>query len=153
MRSFPNSLASEIESSPGFLGRGAALDLAAVSHRFGDSLAVDDVSLSVEPGEFVVFLGPSGCGKTTLLRIIAGFVQPSPGEVRIAGSSVAALGPDERGVGIVFQNYALFPHMTVARNVGYGLRARGAPRAACATRVADMFGFVRLSALADRYPK
>ena len=133
--------------------RSASLELTSISHWFGPALAIDDVSLSIAAGEFIAFLGPSGCGKTTLLRIVAGFIAPSSGDVRIAGASVRGLGPDERGVGIVFQNYALFPHMTVARNVDYGLRARGQPRAERQARVADMLRFVQMTPLADRYPR
>ncbi|MDC7787619.1 ABC transporter ATP-binding protein [Rhodoplanes sp. TEM] len=129
------------------------MELTSVSHRFGPATVIDDVSLAIAPGEFIAFLGPSGCGKTTLLRIVAGFITPSSGEVRMSGAAVGGLGPAERGVGIVFQNYALFPHMTVARNVDYGLRARGWPRARRDARVREMLGFVRMSAFADRYPR
>ena len=98
-----------------------------VSKRFGDVVAVDDVSLSVERGEFFSFLGPSGCGKTTSLRLIAGFEQPTEGDVHIGGVSVVGVPPHKRPVNMVFQHYALFPHMTVTDNIGYGLRQR-APR-------------------------
>ncbi len=98
-----------------------------VSKRFGDVVAVDDVSLSIERGEFFSFLGPSGCGKTTSLRLIAGFEQPTEGDVHIGGVSVVGVPPHKRPVNMVFQHYALFPHMTVADNIGYGLRQR-APR-------------------------
>ncbi|WP_348935893.1 ABC transporter ATP-binding protein [Aquabacter sp. CN5-332] len=133
--------------------RSASLELTSISHRFGEALAIDDVSMAIAPGEFIAFLGPSGCGKTTLLRIVAGFITPSAGDVRIAGTSMSGLGPDERGVGIVFQNYALFPHMTVERNVDYGLRARRQPRAARRARVEEMLRFVQMTTLADRYPR
>ena len=95
-----------------------------VTKRFGDVLAVDSVSLSIERGEFFSFLGPSGCGKTTSLRLIAGFEQPTQGNVHIGGVSVIGVPPHRRPVNMVFQHYALFPHMTVADNIGYGLRQR-----------------------------
>ena len=95
-----------------------------VTKRFGDVLAVDSVSLSIERGEFFSFLGPSGCGKTTSLRLIAGFEQPTQGNVHIGGVSVIGVPPHKRPVNMVFQHYALFPHMTVADNIGYGLRQR-----------------------------
>ena len=95
-----------------------------VTKRYGDVVAVDDVSLSIERGEFFSFLGPSGCGKTTSLRLIAGFEQPTQGNVHIGGNSVIGVPPHERPVNMVFQHYALFPHMNVADNIGYGLRQR-----------------------------
>jgi putative spermidine/putrescine transport system ATP-binding protein len=133
--------------------RGVGLALHDVTHRFGQTTAVDAVSLAVEPGEIVALLGPSGCGKTTLLRIIAGLLRQSAGHVAIGGEVVDDLPPNERGAGIVFQNYALFPHMTVTANVSYGLRARGRPRAATAERVARMLELVRMQAFARRLPR
>ena len=133
--------------------RGVALALDAITHRFGHTVAVDGVSLRVEPGEIVALLGPSGCGKTTLLRIVAGLLRQSGGHVAVGGGIVDELPPNERGAGIVFQNYALFPHMTVARNVGYGLRARGEPRAEIAKTVARMLGLVRMDGYASRLPR
>jgi putative spermidine/putrescine transport system ATP-binding protein len=133
--------------------RGVALELSSVLHRFGETLAVDRVSLSVEPGEFVALLGPSGCGKTTLLRIVAGLLRQTDGTVAVGGEIVDDVPPNERGAGVVFQNYALFPHMTVAANVAYGLRARGTPRRATAERVARMLELVRMESFARRFPR
>jgi putative spermidine/putrescine transport system ATP-binding protein len=132
---------------------GQALQLDRITHRFGDATAVDDISLNVAPGELVALLGPSGCGKTTLLKTIAGFVRQSAGRVLIGGEVVDPLPPNRRRVGIVFQNYALFPHMTVSANVAYGLDARGWPRADKATRVRDMLAMVHMGGHADRYPR
>jgi iron(III) transport system ATP-binding protein len=111
------------------------LRLADLTRRFGDVVAVDGVSLEVAPGEFLTLLGPSGCGKTTTLRMIAGFETPTGGSIVLEGRDVTALPPQGRGVGMVFQNYALFPHMDVGENVAFGLLARGAPRAEVAGRV------------------
>ena len=133
--------------------RGVGLALQDITHRFGQTTAVSSVSLAVEPGEIVALLGPSGCGKTTLLRIIAGLLRQSAGHVAIGGEVVDDLPPNERGAGIVFQNYALFPHMTVVANVSYGLRARGAPRAVTAETVARMLELVRMQGFARRLPR
>ena len=132
---------------------GAVVHVQDIEHRYGDSLAVAGISLETEPGELVALLGPSGCGKTTLLRIVAGLMRQSSGQVRIGGRNVDALPTTERGVGIVFQNYALFPHMTVEANVGYGLRARGVAKADCARTVASMLEMVRMAAFHQRYPR
>jgi len=132
---------------------GVEVRLESIRHRYGDAFAVDDVSLSIEPGELVALLGPSGCGKTTLLRIVAGLLRQSEGRVRVGGDVVDALPPNERGAGIVFQSYALFPHMTVAANVGYGLRARGAPVAECERVVGGMLELVRMSGFDARFPR
>lgn len=130
----------------------AAVDLIDVVKRFGTFTATDDVSLSVKRGETVALLGPSGCGKTTLLRMIAGFEHPTSGRIRLAGQDAADLEPYERSVGLLFQHYALFPHMTVADNVAYGLKRRGWPRANRKARVAEMLHLVRMDHLASRYP-
>jgi putative spermidine/putrescine transport system ATP-binding protein len=130
-----------------------AVRLDGVTHRYGDSLAVDGVDLEIAPGELVALLGPSGCGKTTLLRIVAGLIAQTGGSVRVGGEPVDRLPPNERGAGIVFQNYALFPHMTVEENVGYGLRARRVARAEVDRRVGEMLELVRMSAFAARYPR
>ena len=106
-----------------------ALTLRDVVKTFDDVVAVDSVSLEVRPGEFVTLLGPSGCGKTTTLRMIAGFVEPDAGEIRIGAADVTRLPPNKRDIGMVFQSYGLFPHMTVADNVAYGLRMRRVPTA------------------------
>ncbi|HJQ55604.1 MAG TPA: ABC transporter ATP-binding protein, partial [Vineibacter sp.] len=129
------------------------LDVEALTHRFGSFTAVDDVTLSIHGGEIVALLGPSGCGKTTLLRAIAGFVRQSRGRVLIDGAAIDHLPANRRNVGIVFQNYALFPHMTVAQNVAYGLEARGTPRGEIRERVARFLSIVQLSHLADRVPR
>ncbi|WP_428248581.1 ABC transporter ATP-binding protein [Ferrovibrio sp.] len=132
---------------------GHALTLDAITHRFGAAKAVDDVTLEIGGSELVALLGPSGCGKTTLLRIIAGFINQSQGRVIIGGSAIDHLPPSRREVGIVFQNYALFPHLTVAENIAYGLAARGLPKPEQETRVAEMLALVQMGHLAARYPK
>jgi len=114
------------------------LELCNVSKRFGEHLALDDISFSVAAGSIISLLGPSGCGKTTTLRTIAGFETPDSGQVLIAGQDMAGKRPYERNVGLLFQDYALFPHMTVAQNVAYGLRYRGVNRADAEKRTEDM---------------
>jgi len=135
------------------LTRGHALALEGITHRFGALTAVDGVGLDVRPGELVALLGPSGCGKTTLLRIIAGFLTPAAGRVLVDGEPVDHLPPNRRGIGIVFQNYALFPHMTAADNVAYGLEARRTARADVRARVDRMLALVRMDGFADRFPR
>ncbi|NJO79935.1 MAG: ABC transporter ATP-binding protein [Cyanobacteria bacterium RM1_2_2] len=131
---------------------GHTLALEQIVHRFGEMIALKDINLNIRPGEFVSLLGPSGCGKTTLLRIISGFLKPSSGQIRIDGQPVVELSPNQRGVGIVFQNYALFPHMTVWDNVAYGLRAKRVPNGKVNTKVGEMLELVQLGHLAKRYP-
>ncbi|HEX6143812.1 MAG TPA: putative 2-aminoethylphosphonate ABC transporter ATP-binding protein, partial [Geminicoccaceae bacterium] len=123
-----------------------------IAKKFGPVVALRDVSLTVAEGEFACFLGPSGCGKTTLLRIVAGLERQNAGVVRLAGRDVSRLPPGERSYGIVFQSYALFPNLTVARNVAYGLEARRAARARVAARVDELLDLVHLRAHRDRYP-
>jgi len=130
-----------------------ALRMDGVTKRFGTVTALHEAWLNVQDGEFVTLLGPSGCGKTTLLNLIAGFLEADAGEIFIGGKLVTALPVWERDLGMVFQSYALFPHMNVARNVGYGLRARGVSKAEEASRVAEALALVRLSQMADRRPK
>ena len=121
--------------------------------RFGDHTVVDRISLTIEDGEFFTLLGPSGCGKTTLLRILAGFAVPDSGDVRFGDQSIINTPPHRRETGMVFQNYALFPHMTVADNVAYGLKARNAPSSEIRDRVASVLESVFLDGYADRYPR
>ncbi|MEA2736793.1 MAG: putative spermidine/putrescine transport system ATP-binding protein [Acetobacteraceae bacterium] len=137
------------EPTPAHVG----LELDRIFHRYGDTPVVDGVSLSIAPGELVALLGPSGCGKTTLLKIVAGFNRQTAGQVRIGGARVDHLPPNQRRVGIVFQNYALFPHMTVAQNVAYGLDVMRVERAAKAARVSQMLELVRMGGFAARYPR
>jgi putative spermidine/putrescine transport system ATP-binding protein len=124
-----------------------------LSHAYGSSLALDDVSMTIEGGELVALLGPSGCGKTTLLRIIAGFIAQSRGRVVVGGRVLDRAPPNLREIGIVFQNYALFPHMTVAQNIAYGLAARGEGREVQRERVAEMLDVVQMAHLRDRKPR
>lgn len=120
--------------------------------KFGDFTALSDISLDVNEGEFVCFLGPSGCGKTTLLRAIAGLDIQSAGRIEQAGQDISALPPAERDFGIVFQSYALFPNLSVGRNVAYGLENKGMAKPAIATRVAELLELVGLGDQADKYP-
>jgi spermidine/putrescine transport system ATP-binding protein len=129
-----------------------AVELRDVIKRFGNVLAVDHVSLRIRDGEFFSLLGPSGCGKTTTLRMIAGFEQPTEGEVFIADQPVAGVPAFERNTNMVFQNYALFPHMTVAQNVAFGLEMKRAPRAEINQRVTESLEMVRLPRMEDRRP-
>ena len=129
---------------------GQSLTLDDIVHRYGGALAVDHITLEIAAGELVALLGPSGCGKTTLLRIIAGFVQQTSGKVVVGGRRIDELPPAQRDIGIVFQNYALFPHMTVAQNVAYGLAARGTDKPALARRTREMLDMVQMGHLAER---
>ncbi len=133
--------------------RGHTLDIDGLTHRYGAFAAVDDVTLAVRAGEIVALLGPSGCGKTTLLRVIAGFIRQASGRVLIGGKAIDDLPANRRSVGIVFQNYALFPHMTVGENVAYGLAARGQARGKIAARVEAMLAAVQLAHLKGRMPR
>jgi ABC-type Fe3+/spermidine/putrescine transport system ATPase subunit len=126
------------------------LELREVTKRFERTLAADRLSLTVDTGEFFTFLGPSGSGKSTILRMIAGLEQPDAGRILIAGADVAGVPPWRRNVGMVFQQYAIFPHMNVAQNVGYGLRVRRRPAAEIRERVAGLLRLVGLAGLADK---
>jgi len=129
------------------------LELRGVSKTYGTVVAVEDLSLEVDAGDMVALLGPSGCGKTTTLRMVAGFVEPTAGAILVRGRDITALPPDRRDMGMVFQSYALFPHMTVRGNVEFGLRWRRLGRAEMVRRVADVLALVGLEGLADRYPR
>ena len=131
----------------------AFLELENLSKAFGTYKAVDGLTLSVEKGEFVSLLGPSGCGKTTTLQMIAGFVEPSGGAIRLGGKDLLAVKPAKRGLGIVFQSYALFPHMIVAENVGFGLEMQGVAAAERMTRVGETLELVGLGAFTARFPR
>jgi len=133
--------------------RPASLRLAGIGKRFGETVALKDASLEIAPGEFLTLLGPSGCGKTTMLNLIAGFTPPDSGEIFVDGRPITSMPTWEREIGMVFQNYALFPHMSVARNVAYGLRMRGVPKAEIAERVAAALAMVKLGALTQRRPR
>ena len=129
------------------------LDVEDLTVRYGQAVAVDGVTIAIEPGEVVALLGPSGCGKTTLLRVIAGFVRQAAGRVRVDGTAIDHLPANQRNIGIVFQNYALFPHMTVAENVAYGLRARGMRGPEIQARVSRFLDTVQLGAFRERLPR
>ena len=134
----------------------AMIEVDGVSVTFGAGagafVALDKVSVNIGASEFFTLLGPSGCGKTTLLRAIAGFVRPSAGEIRLGGKDLLALAPNARPVNTVFQSYALFPHLTVAQNVGFGLAMQDRPKAEIARTVDEMLALVKMSAMAHRRP-
>ena len=129
------------------------LELAGLQKRYGQSVAVDDVSLSVEQGEAVALLGPSGCGKTTTLRMLAGLIEPNHGTMTLDGREITRLPAHKRNMGYVFQSYALFPHLSVGRNIAFGLEERGVSQAEIAKRVQEGLALVRLSGLEQRRPK
>jgi putative spermidine/putrescine transport system ATP-binding protein len=129
------------------------LTLDRLTKRFGDLTVVNGISLDVAKGEFVSLLGPSGCGKTTTLQMIAGFLDVSGGAIRLDGRDLAAVKPAQRGLGIVFQSYALFPHMTAAQNVAFGLEMRGVERSEREKRVSDALKLVGLAGYEERYPR
>jgi putative spermidine/putrescine transport system ATP-binding protein len=130
-----------------------AVQFDGVTKRFGEITALDEISLLVRRGELMTLLGPSGCGTTTLLSLVAGFLTPDRGEIAIDGRRVTDLPTHRREIGIMFQNYALFPHMSVAANVGYGLKMRRTPKPEIARRVADALALVKLAGLEDRRPR
>jgi iron(III) transport system ATP-binding protein len=132
------------------------LELDKLTKRYGDTVSVDGISLAVERGEFICLLGPSGCGKTTTLRMIAGFLEPDGGEIRVEGRSISKPGkvlpPERRNMSMIFQSYAVWPHMTVRQNVAYGLKMKRVPQAERDTRTDAMLAATKLAAYAERYP-
>jgi putative spermidine/putrescine transport system ATP-binding protein len=130
----------------------AFLELSNIRKSFDQTTVVHDFNLAIEQGEFVSFLGPSGCGKTTVLRMVAGFESPTAGTIRIAGKDVTNLRANQRNVGMVFQAYALFPNMTVAENVAFGMKVAKKPQAEINSRVEEMLQLIKLPHLANRYP-
>jgi lactose/L-arabinose transport system ATP-binding protein len=129
------------------------LDLKDVTKRFGDTSVIHGVNLTVKPGEFCVFVGPSGCGKSTLLRMVAGLEETSSGSIAIGGRDMTQVDPADRGVAMVFQSYALYPHLTVAENMGYSLRIARKPKAEIRAAVEEVAGMLELSALLGRKPR
>src|SRR3954464_6445150 len=134
----------------------ASVDLRGLTKRYGALAAVDDVSLRIDHGQLVCLLGPSGCGKTTTLRLIAGFLEPTAGEIRVGNrlvsSSARTLPPEQRNMSMIFQSYALWPHMTVAENIIYGLKLRKLNRDTIAKKLGEILGTTKLEPLAQRYP-
>jgi spermidine/putrescine transport system ATP-binding protein len=130
-----------------------SVELIDVTKRFADVVAVDNISLAVRPAEFLSLLGPSGCGKTTTLRMLAGFEDPTAGRIRISGHEVQGVPPHKRDVNTVFQHYALFPHMSVAENVAYGLRQKKVDRSEISRKVGEILEMVKMAPLANRRPR
>jgi putative spermidine/putrescine transport system ATP-binding protein len=128
------------------------LSISHVTKQFGDTVVVDDFNLDIEKGEFVSFLGPSGCGKTTTLRMVAGFEIPTSGKILLDGADITDKAPNQRNVGMIFQSYALFPNMTVAQNIGFGLSVRKESREMTAQRVDEMISLINLEKHATKYP-
>ena len=128
------------------------IDVRNVMKRYGDFTALHKISMSIMDNEFFTLLGPSGCGKTTLLKMIAGFEDVTEGAIFLSGEEIGSLPPNRRPVNTVFQNYALFPHMTVLENIGFGLEMRGSSRKDAETRAGEMLELVQLSSFAKRKP-
>ena len=128
------------------------LSIQKIKKAYGATTVVQDFNLDVGKGEFVSFLGPSGCGKTTVLRMVAGFEEPTAGNIVVSGKDITRLKPNQRNIGMVFQAYALFPNLTVAQNIAFGLKVAGMPRADTDKRVAEMLNLIKLPQFGDRYP-
>ncbi len=137
----------------GVLSEEGSVQLVDVTKRFADVVAVDSLTLQVQPAEFLSLLGPSGCGKTTTLRMLAGFEEPTAGEIYISGQAVQGTPPHKRNVNTVFQHFALFPHMSVAENVAYGLRQKKEDKSQIASKVGEALEMVKMSPLANRRPR
>jgi spermidine/putrescine ABC transporter ATP-binding subunit len=146
-------MAAETELVPLADADSAFVHIEGVSKSFGEVLALEDASLQVHRGEILTLLGPSGGGKTTLLNLVAGFLGPDSGSIHIDGRPVTNVPPYKREIGVLFQNYALFPHMNVASNVGYGLKMRGTAKAAMQRRIAEVLALVRLTGYESRKPR
>lgn len=138
------------EAAPHLIGK--PIEYVGISKRYGSTTALKPTTLTIEAGEFFSIIGPSGSGKTTLLGLTAGFVAPSEGRIRIGGTSIENVPPFKRNIGMVFQNYSLFPHKTVGQNIAFPLQMRGVPRAEVATRVENALRLVRLSNVVHRHP-
>jgi len=132
------------------VGNSPFLDIGGLAVSYGRTTVLDGIDLQVRQGEFIALLGSSGCGKTTLLRTLAGFIKPDRGVIRVAGRDIAHAPPDKRGMALVFQSYALWPHMSVRQNIGYGLKVRGESRAAIAAKVDEMVDMLGLQGLSER---
>jgi spermidine/putrescine transport system ATP-binding protein len=139
--------------TPTVQGEDGSVELIDVTKRFADIVAVDDISIQVQPAEFLSLLGPSGCGKTTTLRMLAGFEEPTAGQILISGQAVQGTPPHKRNVNTVFQHFALFPHMNAAENVAYGLRQRKEDRSVIGRKVGEALEMVKMSPLANRKPR
>ena len=126
--------------------------LKGVRKSFGDFVALHELDLEIQEGEFLTLLGPSGCGKTTTLRLIAGFIEPTEGKILLGDEDVTQVAPQHREIGMVFQDYALFPHMTIAENIGFGLKERRYPKQDINDRVEELLDLIRLPEVHDRYP-
>jgi putative spermidine/putrescine transport system ATP-binding protein len=130
----------------------SSVNLINLTKKYGSTGAVDDVNLTIDQGEFVALLGPSGSGKTTILMMVAGFIDPTSGDVRMGDRSIIGVPPEDRGIGVVFQNYALFPHLRIEQNVSFPLEMRNAPRREISTKVGKVLELVGLKGLGRRYP-
>ncbi len=143
---------SDIRPAPIDSAPAPFLQIKRLVKKFDDVFAVDEVSLDIQKGEIFALLGSSGCGKSTLLRMLAGFEMPSSGEILLGGRDIVGLAPYERPINMMFQSYALFPHLTVWANIAFGLRRDGLPKAEIQARVAQMLDLVQLQPYAKRYP-
>src|SRR5512133_3469648 len=130
----------------------AYLTLSNISKQFGDTVVVENFNLDIEKGEFISLLGPSGCGKTTTLRMVAGFEIPTSGKVILGGQDITNMAPNQRNVGMIFQAYALFPNMTVAQNIGFGLKIRKESNDSVKKRVEEMISLIRLEEHVNKFP-